>query len=69
VMESQKLLDAGLFGPGNPMPDIGNRIGDIILLARDNNYLWWSDEENPLTGRHGGLSALDMIVPFVAIPL
>ncbi len=69
VMESQKLLDVGLFGPGTPMPDIGNRIGDITLLARDSNYLWWSDEENPLTGRHGGLSELDMIVPFVAIPL
>ncbi len=69
VMESQQLLDAGLFGPGVPMSDIHNRIGDITLLARDKNYLWWSDEENPLTGRHGGLSALDMIVPFVAIPL
>jgi len=69
VMESQKLLNAGLFGPGIPMQDIHNRIGDITLLARDKNYLWWSDQENPLTGRHGGLSALDMIVPFVAIPL
>lgn len=69
VMESQQLLDAGLFGPGIPMSDIHNRIGDITLLARDKNYLWWSDEENPLTGRHGGLSAMDMIVPFVAIPL
>jgi len=69
VMESQKLLNSGLFGPGVPMNDIYNRIGDITLLARDQNYLWWSDEENPLIGRHGGLSALDMIVPFVAIPL
>ncbi len=69
VMESQQLLNAGLFGPGIPMNDIHNRIGDITLLARDQNYLWWSDEENPLTGRHGGLSAQDMIVPFVAIPL
>jgi len=69
VMESNHLLNAGLFGPGVPMPDIHNRIGDITLLARDKNYLWWSDEENPLTGRHGGLSALDMLVPFVAVSL
>jgi hypothetical protein len=69
VTESQQLLDERLFGPGTAMPDNHNRISDITLLARDNNYLWWSDEEKPLTGRHSGLSAMDMIVSFVAIPL
>lgn len=69
IMESKRLLEAGLFGPGKPMEDIENRIGDLVLLARDNNYLWWSDEENPLIGRHGGLSELDMIVPFFSVAL
>lgn len=69
VMESQQLLKAGLFGPGTAMPDIENRIGDLTMLARDNNYFWWSDEENPLTGRHGGLSSMDMLVPFVSVSL
>jgi hypothetical protein len=39
------------------------------VLAKNNNYLWWSEEENPLIGRHGGLTELDMIVPFLAISL
>lgn len=69
VIESSQLLNAGLFGQGIPHPDIHNRIGDLIMLAQDNNYLWWSDEENPLIGRHGGLTELDMIVPFVSVLL
>lgn len=69
VFESSQLLDAGLFGHGTPHPDIHNRIGDLVVLAKNNNYLWWSEEENPLIGRHGGLTELDMIVPFVAISL
>ena len=51
------------------MQDIENRVGDLTMLARDNNYFWWSDEENPLTGRHGGLSSMDMLVPFVSVSL
>lgn len=69
VADSEQLLEAGLFGPGNPMPDIKNRIGDLTILARNHHYLWWSDEENPLIGRHGGLTELDMIVPFLVAPL
>ncbi len=69
IKESKQLLEAGLFGPGKPMDDIENRIGDLVLLAKNNNYLWWSDEENPLIGRHGGLSELDMIVPFLSVAL
>lgn len=38
----------------------------VILHYQAKNYLWWSYEENPLTRRHGSLSVLDMIMPFVA---
>jgi hypothetical protein len=30
-MKSQDLFNAGLFGPGIPMSNIHNRIGDITL--------------------------------------
>jgi hypothetical protein len=69
LMDSSQLLNAGLFGSGVFHSDIHNRIGDKIMLAKENNFLWWSDEENPLFGRHGGLTANDMIVPFVTISL
>ncbi len=69
VLESAKILNSGLLGNGTPHPDIHNRIGDLIMLAKDNNYLWWSDEKNPLIGRHGGLTEMDMVVPFVSVLL
>ncbi len=69
LMNSQHLLEAGLLGPGIPMADIHNRIGDLTMIAKGNNYLWWSDEANPLLGRHGGLSPHDMVVPFLAARL
>jgi hypothetical protein len=46
-----------------------DRLGDWILIAQDDAYLWWSDRENPLLGRHGGLSSAEMLVPFVGMLL
>lgn len=69
ILESAQVLNSGLLGKGLPHPDIHNRIGDLIMLAKDNNYLWWSDEENPLIGRHGGLTEMDMVVPYVSVLL
>lgn len=31
--------------------------------------MWWSEKENLLIGRHGGLSADEMLVPFLAVRL
>ena len=69
LANSKDLLDKGLFGPGNPMADFHNRIGDFIMIAKDHNYLWWSEEDNPLLGRHGGLTAQEMLVPYLAVRL
>jgi hypothetical protein len=62
-------VDAGLFGPGTPHPEIFNRIGDLIVAAKGSAYWWWAAKENPLIGRHGGLSADEMLVPFLAAKL
>jgi len=51
------------------MADINNRIGDLTMIAKGHHYLWWADKENPLLGRHGGLSSQDMVVPFLAARL
>jgi hypothetical protein len=39
------------------------------VAARNDAYLWWADKENPLIGRHGGLSADEMIVPLLSVEL
>jgi hypothetical protein len=46
-----------------------DRLGDVIALARGDSYLWWANKDNPLIGRHGGLSPEEMLVPLLAVRL
>jgi predicted AlkP superfamily pyrophosphatase or phosphodiesterase len=62
-------VENGLFGPGEPHPRLLERLGDFILIPRGNAYLWWSEKENILAGRHGGLHPDEMLVPFLAVRL
>jgi predicted AlkP superfamily pyrophosphatase or phosphodiesterase len=62
-------LERGLFGPGKPHPRLLERLGDLIVAARDRAYLWWADKDNFLIGRHGGFSPEEMLVPFLAFRL
>lgn len=69
VLDPAEVIANGLFGPGEPHPKLADRIGDLVIAAQGYAYWWWSDKENPLMGRHGGLSREEMIVPFVAARL
>jgi hypothetical protein len=69
VRESKAILDSGLLGPGIPTPELSDRLGDLTILAKKDAYLWWAPIENPLLGRHGGLTPEDMLVPFQAVRL
>jgi hypothetical protein len=66
LVDSGYALEAGLFGPGKPHPGLSDRVGDLLGAARQQAYLWWAPKENHLRGRHGGLSADEMLVPFLA---
>lgn len=69
LVDSAYAIDAGLFGPGEPHPALLDRVGDLIAIAKGSAYLWWSGKKNNLIGRHGGLHADEMLVPFLATPL
>ena len=69
IAPSSYLLEKGLFGPGEPHPAATSRLGDRTLVSHDRHYLWWSHRENPLLGRHGGLSPEEMLVPIFALRL
>ena len=69
LMSSGHALRAGLFGPGNPDGDALSRLGDAILSAQGEAYLWWARKPNTLLGRHGGLSRDEMVVPLLAFRL
>lgn len=59
-------VEAGLFGPGTPHPRLRDRLGDLLAIARGDSYLWWGAIDNPIFGRHGGIGAEEMLVPFLA---
>ena len=67
LVDPERALEKDLFGPGDPHPDIFNRIGDLIAVAKGDAYWWWAAKENPLIGRHGGMSDQEMLVPFLAV--
>jgi hypothetical protein len=62
-------VEAGLFGPGPAHPRLLDRLGDLIVLSRGENYLWWAAKDNLLVGRHGSLTPEEMLVPFLVARL
>jgi hypothetical protein len=68
-IDPSEAVTKGLFGPGKPHRHLSDRLGDLIVAARDDAYLWWADKENLLIGRHGGLSEEEMIVPLLSVML
>lgn len=68
LRESRAVAESGLFGARTaPMhPRLLERVGDFTVFARARAYLWWGATENPLLGRHGGLTEQEMVVPFLA---
>jgi len=69
TLPSDDALKAGLFGPGIPAATSPDRIGDCIVVTHGDSYMWWAEKENPLIGRHGGLSNEEMLVPLLAVRL
>jgi hypothetical protein len=69
ILESAYAIERGLFGSSAPSPRLAERLGDLIVVARGTAYWWWGQKENPLIGRHGGLTPDEMLVPLLAAPL
>jgi hypothetical protein len=69
ILEIEKALDSGLFGPGKQHPQLLDRLGDLVVVSKGNSFLWWAEKKNPLRGRHGGLTIEEMIVPLLTARL
>lgn len=69
VLDSSHALEKGLFGPGEPYKRVPERLGELMVIARGDAYWWWAAKENPIIGRHGGMSPDEMLVPFLAARL
>ncbi len=69
LVNGNEAIDSGLFGFDKTNPSLADRIGDIIVIAKGDAYLWWAPKQNPMLGRHGGLHPEEMLIPFYAMPL
>ena len=70
LVPSADFIRAGMFGPRGTHPRVVESAGDFVLIPRPGDY-WWFDpfHDNPLLGRHGGLSRTEMLVPLLGIEL
>jgi len=74
LLETERALAAGLFGPEEPTPALRGRLGDFLLLARDDAQLIASrgkggGDERVLLGHHGSLTPAEMLVPLLMVRL
>ena len=70
IITGQALIEQGVFGLGEPHPDLINRVGDYALLMKDNFVIkdWLESEQRFFhPGVHGGTSELEMHVPLIVL--
>lgn len=68
-VSAQQAIEAGLFGTGEVYPRLADRVGDRVVLPQNGAYWWFSSRDNPLQGRHGGLSRTEMVIPLFSVVL
>jgi hypothetical protein len=69
VLPVAEAVQAGLYGPPPVHPELAERIGDTLLLARDRAafpYRASRDGGELMRGSHGSLTADEMLVPLLA---
>lgn len=69
LIDSREALSEGYFGVGRLNPESINRIGDLVLVTRQNyafTYLYTGGEDK-LQGMHGSLTDDELYVPLIII--
>src|SRR5205814_3166362 len=71
VARVSSLVEDGLFGP-EPGDALRARLADVAVLARGSATVWWFEEGRfvqRFRGHHGGLTADEMHIPLIRLPL
>lgn len=67
VLPIDQALELGLFGPEPVAEELRRRIGDVVVLPHDGQFVAWYEPgiwENRFYGHHGGLAAAELISAF-----
>jgi len=70
LYKSSDLIDKGLFGLFEPHPALSDRVGDYILIMKDNYIIkdgLLHEKRNKHIGNHGGVSSSEMLVPLIVV--
>lgn len=70
VYSTAQALKMGWFGNRQSSEKFQERLGDILILPKNNSTIWLDNGEKKVDklGHHGGLTAEEMLVPLIAIP-
>ena len=71
VIKTKEAIKIGLFGDGPIHSQFLNRVGNLMILPYDNKAVWYryDSKDVDLVGQHGGLSADEMLIPFISARL
>ncbi len=64
ILTVDEALEAGLFGPQTVAPELRRRLGDVLVLPHDGQFIGWRERgllENRFNGHHGGLAPAELI--------
>ena len=71
VYSTTQAVKMGWFGNRQPSKKFLERLGDVLILPKGNGTIWLDNGEKKINklGHHGGLTAQEMLVPLIALPL
>jgi len=69
LLPMEQALAAGLFGPEEATPELRARLGDLLLLARNDSRIVVEEKPVPFHGHHGSLTPEEMLVPLLMVRL
>jgi hypothetical protein len=70
VRLTTELMEDGVFGDVGP--PLQERIGDVVVLPRPGESVWWREAgrfDMRFRAHHGGLSPAEMLIPLAALPI
>ncbi len=72
LYKSKELVEEGYFGSFEPSTKFLDRIGDYILIMKDDHVMYDTlpnEDDHFLKGNHGGVSSREMYVPLSVLDL
>jgi hypothetical protein len=70
VVFTEELIQQRFFGERAPSEKFLNRVGNLVILPKEGEGVWWYEKhhfEQHFYGAHGGLTRHEMEIPFLFI--